>query len=75
MSVVRVQRTRDNVPCHRCEERHPGCHAECEKYKAYKERHNEQKEQIDREKRAETNYTAYMIKSGVKQKKKMGKKP
>lgn len=22
------------TPCHHCEERHAGCHAECEKYKA-----------------------------------------
>lgn len=26
-----------NAPCHGCEERVPGCHAECRKYKAYHE--------------------------------------
>ena len=23
------------VPCHNCEDRHVGCHAECERYKEY----------------------------------------
>lgn len=25
-----------NPPCYRCEARTPGCHAECEKYRAWK---------------------------------------
>ena len=26
-----------NAPCKNCEDRHTGCHAECEKYKAFAE--------------------------------------
>lgn len=24
-------------PCYKCQERHPGCHGECEKYKKWKQ--------------------------------------
>lgn len=29
------------VPCLRCEERHKLCHSTCEKYKRYKQKHEE----------------------------------
>lgn len=29
-----------DTPCHNCTDRHEGCHGDCEKYKAYKERMN-----------------------------------
>lgn len=37
------------APCKGCEERHPGCHAECESYKAWAEARQE----LNRRMRAE----------------------
>ena len=34
------------TPCHHCEERHAGCHAECEKYKAMLEQRQALKDAI-----------------------------
>lgn len=35
----------DNNPCRGCEERYPGCHAECERHEAWKARMKEIKEE------------------------------
>ena len=34
------------TPCHHCEERHAGCHAECERYKAMLEQRQAIKDAI-----------------------------
>lgn len=30
--------------CYKCEDRHPGCHSECERYKQEREQYEKQKE-------------------------------
>ena len=37
-------------PCYMCEDRYGGCHAECEKYKEWKENHEKNRENIQAEK-------------------------
>lgn len=34
------------APCKGCEERHPGCHSECEGYIEWKKAHEEENEKI-----------------------------
>lgn len=43
-------RGRTKSPCHDCDDRKPGCHAECEKYAEYKETHKAEVREIQRNK-------------------------
>lgn len=55
--------TKIQPPCHGCEERHRGCHASCEKYKAYHEESVERSRQIYDAKKKESEATQFMIES------------
>ena len=55
--------------CLGCEDRHEGCHAECEKYKAWKEEHEEQKIFQDRETQTRTDYHALLAEKAMRREK------
>lgn len=49
------------APCKDCDERYAGCHAKCERYKAFD---TDNKERLDKKRRildAENDFTAYSI--------------
>ena len=47
-------------PCHKCEERHPKCHAECEKYIKYQEKCKGIQKQKEAERKATPEFSKTM---------------
>lgn len=43
-------------PCLDCEERHPGCHSECEKYLEYRKKLDEARAKYQKQRETENNY-------------------
>lgn len=40
---------RPTAPCYKCEERHAGCHSECELYLAFRKKRDEYNEKVSKE--------------------------
>ena len=55
--------------CKGCEERHLGCHAECENYKAWKEERDQQKDELYKQKSSEKVISNYTIENVYRAKK------
>lgn len=49
------------APCLFCDEKHVGCHIECEKYNSYKEQHHKWSEAVKAEKTKEHELTRMEI--------------
>jgi hypothetical protein len=60
--------SKPNVPCHECPERHINCHAECDKYKAYKEDNIERVRTIRQGRREDAIVSDHLIKVALKSK-------
>ena len=59
-------------PCKGCTERYAGCHGICERYTEWKAAHDKLREDINKTKTAEWNFTDSRIKRAVKSAKKRG---
>lgn len=59
-------------PCGGCQERHPGCHAECEKYKAFAEERHKARDETYRQKKIEHEAQRFMFANRTKAIRKMG---
>ena len=59
-----------NNPCHKCENRKIGCHADCEAYMEYKQTRAARKKKIDKEKSAERDIRAFEVESRERRRKK-----
>ena len=57
---------RVKTPCYVCQERHPGCHAGCEKYKAWSEAHQTKKQKRYRAFEAERKLDDFIVDSARK---------
>jgi len=61
-------------PCLDCVDRHLGCHAECEKYLEFKNKSDEQRERIFRERERENISMSYIQEDVRKKRRKLGVK-
>lgn len=61
-------------PCKDCKDRHSGCHAECEEYKAFKSALAKAQVKEYKQKNAEHTATAHEIQSKKRTLKRQGKK-
>lgn len=60
------------TPCYKCEERHEGCHSDCERYADWDREHQAFNDKKARAKTAEQMIEGFYIDSGLKRQKQKG---